>query len=253
MSGLVGIGVRGSVERLLRGDVRTDDLSELFFIIRDEFGGKGIVSEIANFLAHPACRTKGIVWSEVSDYFAFLKFRIPLATSSIITFDVPASLPDAMRANLRRISERALRRKTGKKRDQAQKILNKIFSRLVSTGSNSLSKIILKSHEEIDVFVYVANHSKGGPLFTDDDLFEDFRRALQRQKLLKSEEEKELKKIKPAISLFALTAMHNRKIDLGNNGVAELAITPDIKKRLAIFAVSEVVKDHGMGSKSAAT
>jgi hypothetical protein len=48
-----------------------------------------------------------------------------------------------------------------------------------------------------------------GSLFDDSDLFEDFCRALQKQSILRSSEKHSLKKAKPAISLFALTAMHN--------------------------------------------
>ena len=50
---IIATGMRGSIERILDGDVRVQDLHTLFFSMRQEAGGKGIVSEIAHFVAHP--------------------------------------------------------------------------------------------------------------------------------------------------------------------------------------------------------
>src|SRR5262249_21597030 len=80
---IVGTGLRGIVQRLLRGDARSGELNELFYNIRQESGGSGLVSEIANFHAHPT-RSQGIVWQEVRDYFVFVKFREPLQRRRIL-------------------------------------------------------------------------------------------------------------------------------------------------------------------------
>jgi len=248
---LVGTGLRGRIERLLRRDARKDDLRELFFRIRDEARGGGFVREIANFLAHPEIRTQGIVRQEVCDMFAFLKFRVSLDRSRLITTDLPATFPDAMRGNLRRLRKSVLEKKARKSRIEAGKILERILSRMKPTGEGRISKVILETQDEFEVFACVVSNMKGGSLFTDDDLFEDFCRGLQRQRILRVNEKNTLKQSKPAISLFALLAMHNRSIDLGDGSVARLAIALDVKKRLGTFAFSEVVKDYGSGSTTA--
>jgi hypothetical protein len=182
----VGIGSRGRVERLMRGEARHDDLRELFFGMRDE---NGIISEIGHFLAHPGIRTKGIVWREVTDQLALTKIMESVRRSRIIQSDVPASLPPAMYANL----------------------------------------------------------------LSDSDLFDDFCKALQKQGLLQAAEKSSLDRSKVAITLFALIAMHNRKIDLGDGSTARLAIAPDPKNRLGIYSIADVVKDYGAGATTFAT
>jgi hypothetical protein len=106
--------LRSRVEHLLHGN------SEM----REESKGNGLVSEIAHFLAHPIVRNKGIAWREVSDLFAFLKFREPLSRRRIVTVDFPASMPDALRANLRRMRRLILRRDTGLNRAEADQMLD---------------------------------------------------------------------------------------------------------------------------------
>jgi hypothetical protein len=68
--------------------------------------------------------------------------------------------------------------------------------------------------------------------------------------LLLSSEKPQLRKSKAAIALFAILAMHNKKLDIGGGHEVTLSISPDIKKRLAIFAFSEVAKTI-MGSMGA--
>ncbi len=201
--------LRSRVERILRGDIREQDLHYLFFNMREESGGRGIVSEIANFLAHPRLRTQGIATQEVRDMFAFLKFRLPLGHSRIITTALPPTVPDALRANLRRMRKSVLKDRTGLNPVRAKKL-----ARMIPTGFGGLRKPVLLTQEEYAVFTLVGSYMKGGSFFTDDNLFNEFARVLQRQKLLNPSEMALLKKAKPAISLFAITTMHNRSIDL---------------------------------------
>jgi hypothetical protein len=245
---LVGTGLRGRVERLFRRDIRQQDLRELFFNMRDESGGTGIVSEVANFLAHPAIRTQGMVTQEVRDTFAFWKFRAFLDRSSIVTTDMPASAPKALLGNLRRMRASILLRETGLNKLQARQVLEQIFSRSVLTAGGGMTKLSLATQEELAVAVCVARHLKSGPVFTDNDLFEDFCRALQHQQLLSAAEKDELKKSKAAVTLFALIAMHNRKIDLGDGTTAKLAVAANLRKCLAIYAFGEVAKNARSGT-----
>jgi hypothetical protein len=223
-----------------------DDLHELFFSMRDELRGKGIVSEVAHFIAHPGPRTQGMTWQEACDAFAFLKFRVSLGNSPITTASLSDSVPRSLMANLRRMRKSRLR-ELDLSRGEAMKIVEKVVNRSVPTGPSRISRLKVESRQEEDVLVYAASHMKGGPLFDDNDLFEDFYRALIRQNNLQAIEKQALKKAKAAISLFALTAMHNRSIDLGDGSIAHVSIVADIKNNLGIFAHSEVLRDYGGG------
>ena len=74
-----GAELRARVQRLLRGDIREHDLHRLFYYMREEGGDSGLVAEVAHFLAHPGGGDRGLATQEVRDFFAFLRFRLPLS------------------------------------------------------------------------------------------------------------------------------------------------------------------------------
>jgi hypothetical protein len=241
-SGLISaIGLRGSVNRLLKGDIRESDLHDLFFSMRAESGGRGLVSEIANFIAHPDRRTQGIIVREVRDFFAFLKVRAEIENRQIITNALPAHFHEALRANMRRIRKKVLIENTGLNRALATIVLEQALSKLPLPVGGALF-----TRQEIEVFKCVASNLKGGAFFTDHDLFEDFCRIARKLRLLDNKERGLLRRSKTAFTLFALTVMHNKIIDLGNNDEARLAMAPDLKRHLAVYAFSDVKGPGGM-------
>ncbi|WP_338830474.1 hypothetical protein [Bradyrhizobium sp. 27S5] len=244
---IISTGLRGKVERLLNGDVRSSDFHDLIFEMRDESGGSGTVSEIGNFIAHPLVRTQGIVWREVNDTMSFMRFRVPLARNRIITRTISSSVPDILRTNLRRIRKTALLQALGMKRAQAEVILERVLGRLVPVSVGRLSKLAAETKEEFEVVSFVASFIRGGPFFTDFVLFEDFCRALQKKGLIKASEKMALKRVRPALSIFALVVMHGRKVDLGDGTFATISIQRDMSNNLASFATAEIEKDIGRG------
>jgi hypothetical protein len=239
---IISTGLRGSIVRLLKGDVRESDLRDLFFSMRAESGGSGIVSEIAHFIAHPDRRTQGIIVREVSDCFAFAKLRAELDNRLIITGALPHMFREAMRGNLRRMRKMILKRETGLDRAEAHVVLERVLGKTsLESGRAQLTP------QETMVAECVFSNLKVNPLFNEHDVFEDFCRISLRLSLLDPSEKITLKKLKPAFALFALTVMHNKIIDLGNNDEAALTIAADRKKRLAIYARSKV---KGPGGQS---
>lgn len=230
-------GLRSRVERLLRGDVREQDLHHLFFGMREEVSSPGLVREIGHFLAHPRMRTQGLATQEVRDLFAFLKFRVPIAASRLVSTALPATMPDALRANLRRMRKSTLKREARTNPTHAKRVLDRILARMQPTGFGGLTKPVMLSQEEYDVFSCVVTHTKGGPLFNEDDLFREFVRILRKNELLETSEAEAFEGCRVAVSLLALTAMHNRTIDLGDGAAASAAITPDMYGNLAIFCI----------------
>jgi hypothetical protein len=243
---IIGTGLRGKVQRLLRGDISATDIHDLFFSIRDEAGGSSLVTDVANFIAHPL-RTQGSVRQDLIDAVAILRVHFTTTASPILTNDIPASVIDALRANLRRVRKTTLKAWTGMNKSQAEPILERILARSVPTSPGRVSKLSAESEEEISLANCILRNVKGGPQFTDAGLFEDFCRALQMQKLLRASEKQEFRSAKAAVTLFALTALHNRKIDLGDGSVANVAIARDIRGNLGAFAFAEIGKDFGLG------
>jgi hypothetical protein len=234
--------LRSRVERLLSGDIREQDFQRLFFNMREESGGTGVVSEVTNFLAHPL-RTQAIAAKDSRDLFAFIRFLMPMDRGHIISPVFPATMPNAMRANLRRMRPGTLKRFARTNPIHAKRVLERILARLLPTGHGGYRKVIFLNEEEKRIFSVIAQHIKGGALFTDSDLLKDFARILVRQGLLKESERPSLSIIKPALALFALSAMHNRKIELDDKSVANVAIAPDMYGNLGTFAFGAVLAD----------
>ena len=237
---IIATGLRLRVERLLRGDFDKGDLHELFFNMREELRGSGVVSEIGHFIAHPGVRTQRMTYQEVRDFFAFVKFRFPVSTNKILHLNVPCTMPDALRANMRRIRPSVLKRETRTNPVRASKVLERILSRLTPLPGGGLSKAIIRNPEEQAVFVCVASHVKSGPIFTQDDLMKDFEKVLSRMKLLRAQELPALRKRSAAVSILALLSQHCRKTDLGDGTTATLQISPDQHDNLAVYAIADV-------------
>jgi hypothetical protein len=236
---MIATGLRGSIERILGGDVRAADLHTLFFSMRQESGGKGIVSEIAHFIAHPEPRTQGITRDELRDVYAFMKLRAQLNTPLKMT-DIPATIPEALRANLRRTRAPTLKRETRTNPRHAKRVLDRILARVGPTGSGGLSKLTIIDAEELALLKLLGSRFKAGPLFTEQDLMKDLSRVLQKTSLLKQIEYSGLTAQKAPISIFALTVMHNHQIELGGGTTAVLAVTSDKLGNLAIFAFADI-------------
>lgn len=200
---IIATGMRGSIERILGGDVRAQDLHTLFFSIRQELCGKGIVSEIAHFIAHPEPRTQGITRDELRDFYTVMKFRAQL-TSRLEMTDIPATVPEALRANLRRTRASTLKREARTNPVRAKRVLDRILARVGPTGSGGLSKLTILDAEERALLKLLGSRVKAGPLFTEQDLIKDLSRVLQKRSLLKQAESSRLIAQKAPISIFAL-------------------------------------------------
>jgi len=178
---ITATGMRGSIERILGGDVRAHDLQALFFSMRQESGGKGIVSEIAHFVAHPEPRTQGITRDELRASYTFMKFRAPFETSRLEMTDIPATVPEALRANLRRTKASIVKREAGTNPIHAKRVLDRILARVGPTGSGGLGKLTIIDSEEWVLLKLLASRVKAGPLFTEQDLMKDLSRVLKKE------------------------------------------------------------------------
>jgi len=210
--------------------------------MREQTGGRGLVSEIAHFIAHPKIRTQGLVTNELRDLFWIVKFRASLDTRKVITTDVPATVSNALRGNLRRMRASVLKRETGLTPAQAKAMLEKIIATMTPTGGG-LSKPLIFTETEFSLFICAGSQIKGGPLFSEDDLLKDFARALKDQNLLADSEIGALKKAKTGISLFALLAMHGIKVDLADGTAATIYVARDVYDNLGSFGYTELLAE----------
>lgn len=232
-----GVGLRGRVERLLQGNAREQDLTALFFALREESGGKGLVSEIAHFIAHPDVRTQGLVTRDVRDLCAFLRFIMPLDRGLLVRTSLPSNTPDALRANLRRTRSSHLRA-AGFKPRQAEDMLEKIIAKISVNGV--IRQPIRLNEEENRLFMTISSIVKGGPFFTGSDAVKDLRQILRRKGILRQDEVAKFNHIEKNISLFILCILHGKKIDLEDGSFAEICIADSDQQTLGAYAFFDV-------------
>jgi hypothetical protein len=105
--------VRARVERLLRGDVRNDDLTRLFLFARDRCDGRECIQEIGDFVAHHDERTKGIVSRTVADWSVIVRFRGWMPNNQLDLQRLPSIFPEYLMATARRLDHKTIRANTG--------------------------------------------------------------------------------------------------------------------------------------------
>src|SRR4051812_47429515 len=76
-------GLRKRVERLLRGEVHSEDLTRLFVTLRFHTFGLSTVKEIGHFIGHGESRHTGLVTDRARSMFRFLAAIMPYSFGTI--------------------------------------------------------------------------------------------------------------------------------------------------------------------------
>lgn len=130
--------LRIRVDRLLRSDLRVEDLTSLFLAMRDHCEGRECVREVGDFVAHRNTRTRGIITCCARDFFATLRFVFPQPKPPLDLTNLPKNFSDLLFAAFRRTDNSLLREKLGLKRVKAERNLEDLRKRLTLDHSNKL-------------------------------------------------------------------------------------------------------------------
>jgi hypothetical protein len=213
--------LRSRVERLLRGDIRHDDLSRLFLWLRFRTYGAASIMELGHFLGHSDERNTGLATDEAKDFFFLLPFHIG-ESRQIDLSDVSVDFPKVLTRNLDRISNENIKRATGLKRKHAARILRFAFNKFSLPKLNRRSLQSSLTTEEMAVLQCVISHLIARPAFTDESLFRDFVFVLGKNNLISAAERSLLDHVKCPLSLYAIAAMHHTKLVLEDGSNADL-------------------------------
>jgi hypothetical protein len=212
--------LRSRVERLLKGDIRPNDLLRLFLWLRFNFGASSI-REIGHFIGHSDERDTGLVTDEAKDFFLLLHLRLP-DFRPIDLDNVPGYFPDLLRRNFRRISTATIKNGTGMKRKVANATLDSALSKFHVKQDGRYYLRDFLSRDESDLLVISVEVLVSRPAFTDESLFDDFVFVLGKNKLLHDDERKLLKALKAPLAVFAIATMHHVRLLLVDDWRAEL-------------------------------
>ncbi len=227
---------RAKIERLLRGDFRPGDLTDLFLFARDHCDGREPVAEIGHFVAHHQEREKGIITRSTREWFAVARYHLSrFGPGGPYQFDgekMPSATRDYFKIAVNRIEAKIILEKTGLRRAAAHQIMIKLADRLGQNqdGTWSLPNDLTKN--ELSLVQCLSSNIVVKPAFEDDRLFDDFAATLKSNGLISKEELHTNKDdLKTLVQLYAVSAMHNCLVQIGDGTTTQLKARPEPKAK----------------------
>jgi hypothetical protein len=214
--------LRSRVERLLKGDFRPDDLTRLFLYARDRCDGRESVQEVGDFVAHRDQRSKGIITRTARDFYTILRFKIPNLGQAIDGANLPSDFPEFLTAVLRSLDAKLIKRDTGLSLASARKLLPVIVGKIIHKPDGTIALPPTLSSREVALVTCLSQFIVAKPAFDGDRLFEDFAATLRSHGLLQHSELQQFRSLKAGIVLYAVTVMHQCKVQLGDGTMASL-------------------------------
>lgn len=224
---------RARVSRLLSGDFRPDDLTHLFLYARDHCDGRASVAEIGHFVAHHSERNKGIVTRSTRDWDTVARYHMsrfgPGGPHPLDGRAMPNATKQYFRIAATRIDPKKIRSDTGLSRADAHARLRDLAERIQQNpdGTWALPNII--SQAEITLVECVSSYLVVRPAFEAEHLVRDFLATLKSNGLItKDELRTRSAAVSSLILLYAVSAMHNCVIQIGDGSTCRLEGSADI-------------------------
>jgi hypothetical protein len=210
--------LRNRVKRLLSGDFRSEDLTRLFLYLRDRSPGSAIIQEVGDFVVHADDRKKGVVTQELRDHFDLIRSRMPYFLKPIELSSLPPAFGKTLRTNFHDMDEAEVESLTGLTHKAADAALTSAIWKLsyVNYGPASLTEAE-RAVIECCMSIVVSEVA-----FTEDALLQAFVDTLFKDELLAPEEASHAETMRPAVTLFAVAAMHKTTITLDDGSTVEL-------------------------------
>ncbi len=240
---------RARVERLLSGEFRPDDLTLLFLYARDHCDGRESVRDIGDFVAHHNERDRGIITRSTRDWFTVARFLLPRFAPKAPPLEghrMPPAAADYFRIAVKRIGTKRIRNQTGLRGPEAYALMNKLADRLIKNqdGTWALPSLTESEHKLV---VCVSSMLIVRPAFEAEHLCEEFFATLKSNGLI-SKQELTAKRdfLRMLIQLYAVAAMHNCVVQIGDGTTTQLKARSDLAQKQ--ISVDASVQDAVPGS-----
>ncbi|MGZ5005403.1 MAG: hypothetical protein ACXV8H_07775 [Chthoniobacterales bacterium] len=219
---------RARVQRLARGDIRSDDLTRLFLFARDHCDGRETVRDIGDFVAHHSERNRGIITKSTRDWFAVARYFFSNIAAEILDpLKMPAATKDYFEIAINRIDAQTIRNETGLRRPAANALMNEIVSRLMQNGDGTWA-LPNRTRSEHNLVNCVSSVMVVKPAFSADRLCEDFIATLKSNGLITKEEIANCAvELRNTIQLYAVAAMHHCVVQIGDGTKTQLKAKPE--------------------------
>lgn len=229
---MIDADLKRRVDRLLRGERRTEDLDRLYLGLRERAFGRASVREIGDFVAHRSEREKGPVTARVRDIFVSLH-----SWARGLMGYVP-SLPE-----LRKVAAANLRIATDVQLQNRLALRRQVVTSVLEQGIRKLEAGKRPTEREARVVNYLGSAFIWNQAFTADEVVSDLVLVLVQHKLLRSSDTESFGEIATFLALYVITLMHGSAITLGNGERAELFATHNNKQRFLEVKAQLIVTD----------
>jgi hypothetical protein len=140
---------------------------------------------------------------------------------------LPSYFPDFLSANLRRTSPQHFNRNIGFSRATADRLVPEIIRKLTINPDGTLSLSGSHTADEVALVETLCGYIAVREAFTARRLFDDFEATLRSQGLLTKPESRQFQTARNAVTLFAVSVMHNSVVILGDGTRTRLLASPD--------------------------
>jgi hypothetical protein len=216
------------VKRLLNGQFRPDDLTNLFLYARDHCDGRESVAEIGHFAAHHHERDKGITTRSTREWFANIRYQAARYSDDggVLPLDaqrLPSIAPEYFRSAAMRIESKTIREKAGLSRAEAHKALLAFAGRLVRNGDGTFGIPPNTTLTETRLLDLVSSVVVVKYVFEAERLVEEFFDTLKSNGLITKEElKRDRETLSILVQLHAVAAMHNCVVQIGDGTTVQL-------------------------------
>ena len=228
--------------RLLAGNVRAEDLMNIFLYLRFRAFGNYLVQEVGNFVSHCDERDQGYASNLVEERASMWYFSRLFKAEEVSPERTPAKAIDLVFLTKRKADQRA-----------GMQINSNYDRGLMKKKKTFLAKFeiiedgLLKLKAGMNKFEYdlMKNGiSLGDTDFNSSNLMKQFFDALDKNGLIKEHEKDDLSNIENQLSLFVASVMHCTKFIRKDHGVINASIGSGVHSDAGKIVVNGLFKDE---------
>ncbi len=233
---------RARVERLLRSEFRPDDLTGLFLYARDHCDGREPVADIGHFVAHHNERDRGIITRSTREWFAIARYHMsrfrPGGPHPLDANKLPPAAQHYFEIAVNRIDAKLIRDKTGLRRPDAHRFMLDLAGRLTRNSDETWALPKDCTSTELRLVECVSSVIVVRPAFEAGRLCDDFLATLKSNGLITHKEIRLHKDaLKTLVQLYAVAAMHNCVVQIGDGTTVQLRSSPSMgDKQINVLA-----------------
>lgn len=204
-------------QRLIHGEIRRDDISDLLLFAREHHNGRQSLYDIGGFIAHYHKRDKGLICESVNNWLLSTEHYAHLLAASSLGIPQPPGLPaisiDYLRTAAKIFDPKKLKNQTGFNQKDAHRILNRICDEAFKIGGERYFMPFNISNKE-KILVDILLHTLVvRPAFDSKNFTNDFLSVLTQNSIItKNDTNNYGAKISRIANLYAITIMHNSLI-----------------------------------------